>query len=162
MTYALKGSLSTAVAGFLSTPLESMGLMDELAIARATLQPLLDLYAENDTSTKAKILIGDQIRDAIDTIGKIAERAAKIQSQQLITPAQVALLVKQIEAIGQDVLGSGSHEYVTMVDRINETVQLTTHSPAEEGAHDAVRPWDMVSDMDATVPEPEDFDRSNL
>ena len=148
-------NLGAAVWDALNEPIvEQNSIMEELALARATLQPLVDAYekALSGDNEKEQMIAAQILRSGIKEICEVAAQAQRIQKDQVITPATVGLLAMQIEAIGQELLGGMPTVLNEFQSRIGTAmVGITLHD--EPGEQDVVAPYDMAAAMDATVPE---------
>jgi len=160
-TFSENSTLGSTVARLMQQPHQHhLALFEELALARASIGPIITAFDNADDDIQRAVW-SDKLRDALLDVSALAERAAKIQSQTLITPATIALLATQIEQIAGETLSGLPLVHSEFVSRIQAAMTgITLVSTSSEDS--VLRPSETAALMDATVPEFDDSDASSI
>jgi hypothetical protein len=136
-------------------------LRDELTLARCTVVEVVKLYdlamGKDSVSSDTKLLIGQQLRNAMMDVATLAEKAEKIEQG---TKDKVSLRVvrsfleqvlRAVTAACQELIPGGDAEAIA--SKISEFVNNSVRFPAAEGGQGGpVRPpSDVAADMDAAT-----------
>jgi hypothetical protein len=159
---AAGGRISNAVSMFMRGPTVSqLSTLEELALAR---QQLSDVVIAYEAATTNAIGAGDSaallksigtmqplVREAIETVRRVAKTAADIESSLRVQPAMVAALAQTLQSTvvrlcGHDprLLDELEHELSTVFHMLN-----TTEGP------EILSPADTIAQIDALIPKAE-------
>ena len=151
--FSQSSSLSDTVTKLLEPPQQQqLSLHYELALCRATVQDLVDKYDEVG-DLNSRIAIGVALREALEDVTKVAERASKIQTQTILTPATVALLATQIESIANEMFGGTPTVLEDFLSRIQAAMVGISIVDSQGDKRITLRPYETTQAMDAMVPD---------
>lgn len=142
------------------SPLEQLGLFEELKWMRAISQQALSVYdmanhaegSENIT-LDAKLKAGELAKKALEDIARMAEKAAKIEGMAAdkLSIAQLGVVIDQIVQLAADVFGV-DEETLERVKIFASLVDKRVKIPTFETKGTALTPDQDVTEMGNTVP----------
>ena len=143
-------TLGETVKQMLAEPVQTQqSLAEELAMARATVLPLIRQYDECGTDQQ-RIIAGSMLRDALGEISTLAEKAMKIHKDQIITPATVAALATQIDVLANELLGNQPiirEQFISRLQTAFAGITMVSNTKDQE----ALPPHELAAMMDHTI-----------
>ena len=88
------------------TRLSDNGLGDEVSLMRLTVQDLVD-YLEQQPDVSRRIAVGSMLRDAIDSLSRVIERAARLPASDTVPIGQVRSMLDTMQAAIMEFLPDG-------------------------------------------------------
>ena len=143
-------SLGKTVNQMLAEPIQTQqSLAEELAMARATILPLIRQY-DQCGSDQQRIIAGSMLRDALAEVSALAEKAMRIHKDQIITPATVAALATQIDLLANELLGSQPiirEQFISRLQSAFAGITMVSNTNDQE----ALPPHELAAMMDHTI-----------
>ena len=126
------------------TRLSDNGLGDEVSLMRLTVQDLVD-YLEQQPDVSRRIAVGSMLRDAIDSLSRVIERAARLPASDTVPIGQVRSMLDTMQAAIMEFLPDGVARQLIM----NVKSAIAGISIREEPSALVLRTCEM---MDNSVP----------
>jgi hypothetical protein len=159
---AAGGRISTAVSCFMRGPTVSqLSTLEELALAR---QQLSDVVIAYEAATTQAMDAGDNalllksigslqplVREALDTVRRMAKTAADIESSMRVQPAMVAALAQTLQSTVVRLCGHDP----ALLDEIEHELSTVFHMLSTTEGPEILSPAETVAQIDALIPKAE-------